>query len=194
MKLGRLVARTVIGGLFIGHGTQKLFGWFDGPGLEGTTGMMESLGLQPARENAIAAGVTETAGGTMILTGTLTPVAASGLIGTMITAIRTVHWKNGPWNSNGGFEFNLVMIAALLILAESGPGKCSVDRALGTEKTGPGSVVFALAGGALASALLIEQGRRLAAGSDDGAEESGSSDSGPGDSGPDETGAEPEPA
>lgn len=161
MKLGRLVARTVIGGLFIGHGTQKLFGWFDGPGLEGTTGMMDSLGLQPARENAIGAGITETAGGAMIFTGTLTPVAAAGLIGAMITAIRTVHFKNGPWNSNGGYEFNLVMIAALLMLAESGPGRYSMDRALGT-RTGVGSALFALAAGAGASTVVIEKGRRLA--------------------------------
>ncbi len=166
MKLGRLIVRSVIGGLFIGHGTQKLFGWFDGPGLEGTTGMMDSLGLQPARDNAIAASVTETAGGAMILTGTLTPLAATGLISTMLTAIRTVHWKNGPWNSDGGYEFNLAMIAGLLMLAEAGPGKLSVDRALGTERSGTGYALFALAAAAVGSTLVVERGRRLAADSE----------------------------
>lgn len=168
MKVGRLIARSVIGGLFIGHGTQKLLGWFDGPGLDGTTGMMESLGLEPARENAIAAGATETAGGAMILTGTLTPVAATGLIATMITAIRTVHWKNGPWNSDGGYEFNLAMIAALLMLTESGPGSCSIDRALGTDEAGSGRALLVLAAAAAGSTFVVERGRRLAASSGDG--------------------------
>ena len=99
MKLGRLLARAVIGGLFIGHGTQKLFGWFDGPGIDGATKMMDSLELRPARRNALAASVSETAGGAMLAAGFLTPVAATALIGTMITAIRTVHFKNGLWSS-----------------------------------------------------------------------------------------------
>ena len=55
MSIGRLLARTTIGALFIGHGTQKLFGWFEGPGLDGTTGMMDKLEMRPARHNALAA-------------------------------------------------------------------------------------------------------------------------------------------
>ena len=77
MNLGRLVARTVIGGLFVGHGTQKLFGWFGGPGLEGTTGMMKSLEMNPARRNALAAGLTETVGGGLLTLGLATPLASS---------------------------------------------------------------------------------------------------------------------
>ncbi len=60
MSVGRLAARAVIGGLFIGHGTQKLFGWFGGPGRTGTEGMMEPLQLRPAKLHATLAGVTET--------------------------------------------------------------------------------------------------------------------------------------
>ena len=55
MKFGRLLARLFIGAMFVGHGTQKWFGWFGGPGIEKTSGMMESLGLAPARANAHAA-------------------------------------------------------------------------------------------------------------------------------------------
>src|SRR5271155_3771327 len=99
MKLGRLIARIVIGGLFVGHGTQKWFGWFGGPGLDGTSGMMESLGMRPGRRNAIAASASETLGGAMIVAGAFTPAAATTLIATMITAIRTVHFKNGLWAS-----------------------------------------------------------------------------------------------
>src|SRR3954469_11848996 len=94
MNIARLTARAVIGGLFVGHGTQKLLGWFGGPGLEGTAGMMESLELNPPRRNALAAGLTETVGGGLLVLGLATPLASAGLIGTMITAIRKVHWSS----------------------------------------------------------------------------------------------------
>jgi putative oxidoreductase len=74
LRIGRLILRLIIGGLFIGHGTQKLFGWFGGPGLAGTGQMMNSLKLHPPRRNALAAGVTETAGGTLLAAGLATPV------------------------------------------------------------------------------------------------------------------------
>ena len=131
MNLGRLIARVTIGGLFVGHGTQKLFGWFDGPGLEGASQMMDKLELRPARRNAIAASAAETAGGALLALGALTPVAASMLTGTMVTAIRKVHGPKGPWNMQGGYEYNLVLIAAATALVEAGPGSPSVDRALG---------------------------------------------------------------
>ena len=76
MSVGRLVERGLIGGLFIGHGTQKLFGWFGGPGRAGTEGMMTALGMHPAKANALAAGLTETAGGALIVAGLGTPAAA----------------------------------------------------------------------------------------------------------------------
>ena len=57
MNVGRLAARVVIGGLFVGHGTQKLFGWFGGPGLEGTEQMMGAIDMRPTKQNAVAAGV-----------------------------------------------------------------------------------------------------------------------------------------
>ena len=153
MKLGRLLARLVIGALFIGHGTQKWFGWFGGPGLEKTTGMMDSLGMRPGRRNALAASAAETIGGTMIALGALTPLAAASLIATMLTAIRTVHLEKGIWAANGGYEYNLTLIAALLVLVDGGPGSPSVDAALGIEDTGGSWVLAALAGGAAGAAL-----------------------------------------
>jgi putative oxidoreductase len=60
MSLGALALPGVLGPLFVGHGTQKLLGWFDGPGVEGTSGMMENLAMRPARRHAFAAGVAET--------------------------------------------------------------------------------------------------------------------------------------
>lgn len=163
MGFGRLAARTLIGGLFIGHGTQKLFGWFDGPGMAGTSGMMESLGMRPGKQNAYAAGLTESVGGTLLVLGAATPLAAATLTGTMITAIRKVHLANGPWAMNGGWEYNAVLIAAVLALADAGPGRPSVDAAVGRARSGPWVALFALALGAAASTAAIELGRRAPA-------------------------------
>ena len=167
MNLTRLVARTLIGGLFVGHGTQKLFGWFGGPGLEGTTGMMESLEMHPPRRNAIAAGTAETGGGALLFLGLGTPLASAALVGTMITAIRKVHWPSGPWVASGGYEYNLVLIAALLALAEDKPGDVSVDNALGLDFSGARWSLAALGVGAAASVATVQLGKR-AASSDDG--------------------------
>jgi len=155
MKFGRLLARLFIGGMFIGHGTQKLFGWFGGPGIDGTTGMMEKLGLAPPRANAYAASLSETVGGVAIALGAFTPLAAASLIGTMTTAIRTVHLKNGFWSTGGGYEYNLTIIAALLLIVDGGPGSISVDGALGIEETGAGVALGALALGVLGSTVTL---------------------------------------
>jgi putative oxidoreductase len=153
MKYARLLARLFIGGLFIGHGTQKLFGWFGGPGIEGTTGMMDKLGLAPARTNAYAAALSEALGGVGVALGAGTPVAAAALIGTMTTAVRSVHLKNGFWSTEGGYEFNLTLVAALLLLVDGGPGPISVDAALGIEETGAGVALAALAAGVIGSTV-----------------------------------------
>ncbi len=149
MKLGRLLLRFVVGGFFIGHGTQKLFGWFGGNGLKGTAEGFDKLGLKPARAHATAAGVAEAGGGALLVVGLETPLAAAAITATMITAIRTVHLKNGPWASNGGYEYNVVLIAAALALAELGPGPLSLDAARGRERAGTGWALAAAGAGAL---------------------------------------------
>jgi putative oxidoreductase len=160
MNAGRVFARAVVGGLFAAHGTQKLFGWFGGPGLEGTSGMMESLELRPGRRNALAVSLAETGGGTLLVLGAFTPVAAAALTGSMVTAIRKVHFAKGFFNMNGGYEFNLALIAVLAALVDGGPGAPSVDSALGIEETGPVWAVAAIAAGAAGSTLVIEAGKR----------------------------------
>jgi len=176
VALGRLLLRLVIGLLFVGHGTQKLFGWFGGGGLEQTGGFFESLGLRPGRRHAVAAGVAEAAGGGLLALGLATPVAAGALIAVMSTAIRKVHFQNGVWVSEGGFEYNAVLIAALALLAEAGPGALSLDSALGIEKRGVRWGFLALAGGAVASAVATKVGEaeRSLAESDQTGEESAS--------------------
>jgi putative oxidoreductase len=122
MKLFRLITRVLIGALFAGHGTQKLFGWFGGHGLEGTGGFFESLGLRPGRRNAIAAGAAEAGGGALLAAGIATPLAGAALTGTMVTAIRHVHWEKGPWIADGGWEYNAVLTAAVLAAVEDDAG------------------------------------------------------------------------
>jgi putative oxidoreductase len=152
MRIGRLLLRAVMGGLFVGHGTQKLFGWFGGQGLDATARGFEHLGLRPGRRNAIAAGSAETAGGALLALGLETPLAASVLTATMLTAIHRVHWEKGPWLTNGGYEYNLVLIAAALALVDAGPGALSLDRARGRERTGLGWTLAALGAGVVGAA------------------------------------------
>jgi putative oxidoreductase len=91
MRIARFLGRAAIGGMFFAHGAQKLFGWFGGSGPEATGQMMEQLGMYPGKRNALAAGISEAGGGLAIALGAFTPLAATSLIATMITAIRTVH-------------------------------------------------------------------------------------------------------
>src|SRR5919202_992738 len=102
MDLAMLLLRVVVGALFVGHGTQKLFGWFGGPGLEGPAGFFEQgVGPRPGKRPATAAGLSEAVGGALLTLGALTPIAASMIIGTMATAVRKVHAPKGPWVTDG---------------------------------------------------------------------------------------------
>jgi putative oxidoreductase len=145
MKIGRLLLRLTVGSFFFGHGTQKLFGWFGGHGLDATANMFDSIGMRPGDRNAVAAGLAEATGGAGIALGLATPLSASLLTSTMLTAINRVHLKNGPWAANGGYEYNVVLIAAVLALVEVGPGELSFDHLLRNERTGPGWTLAALA-------------------------------------------------
>jgi putative oxidoreductase len=151
MAIGLLILRVVVGALFVGHGVQKLFGWFGGPGLEGATGFMRSLGYRNARVAAVAAGLTETASGLLLASGFITPLAVAGVIGVMVNAAATVHRHNGLWNANGGFELPLVytVIAASLAFHRSGclllgpsprsaPGRRRIRGRCGCPGTGRG--------------------------------------------------------
>jgi putative oxidoreductase len=152
MKPGRLLLRLAVGGFFIGHGTQKLFGWFGGYGLDATAKGFESMGMRPGKANAVAAGAAETGGGALIALGAATPLAAGVLTSVMLTAINRVHLKNGPWVTKGGYEYNVVLIAAALALAETGPGSPSVDTALGIERKGAKWAALALLTGVIGAA------------------------------------------
>jgi len=162
MKIGLALARLLIGVLFVGHGTQKLLGWFGGHGRAGTGQFFESIGLAPGDRNAVAAGASEATGGALIAAGLLTPVGASLISGPMITAIRSVHAPNGPWVSNGGWEYNAVLLAAVFLIADVGPGDWSLDAAAGRDLSGPGWAIFQLAAAAAGSAAIMKAGEAAA--------------------------------
>jgi putative oxidoreductase len=156
MDIGRVILRGTVGPLFVGHGTQKLFGWFGGYGLDGTGGFFEQIGMRPGKRHAAAAGAAETLGGVLITLGFLTPAAAAMLTGVMVTAIRKVHIKKGVWITDGGFEYNAVLIGAVAALVDIGPGRPSVDAKLMPRLHGPALALLSVGAGA-AGALLNEQ-------------------------------------
>jgi putative oxidoreductase len=131
IDVGLLVLRLGLGVIFIGHGAQKLFGSFGGPRISGFTKMLEQLSVKPAKPMAILAGLAEFVGGILVILGFLTPLAALILIGVMIVAVLTVHLKNGFFNTNGGYEFNLALAGMALTLLIVGAGAYSLDSVLG---------------------------------------------------------------
>ena len=124
----------------------ELFGWFGGHGLEGTGAFFENLGLKPGKRQAAAAGASETIAGVLLTLGALTPIAAGLVTGTMITAIRKVHLEKGPWATDGGYEYNVTLIAAMLALTEAGAGRPSVDAVAFPSLKGKGLALAQFAG------------------------------------------------
>src|SRR5205085_10794051 len=129
MSYGLLLLRIVVGGTLFAHGAQKLFGWFGGHGLRGTSGFFGSLGWRLPLLMAFLAGLGETSG-LLFAAGFLTPLAALGIATVMLNAIFAVHWKNGFFNGDGGLEFPLSLATVAVAVAAIGPGRFSIDRAL----------------------------------------------------------------
>src|SRR5205807_1570986 len=151
--IGLLPLRLIVGGLLAAHGAQKLFGWFNGPGLKGTAGFLESLGLKPGMLWAIGASAGEFGGGTLTALGFLHPLGPFGKIGAMTMATAKVHWGKPIWAGQGGAELPLTNIAAALTLLISGPGRFSLDRLFGIRL--PRTLVIAAA---LTEATLLAIG------------------------------------
>src|SRR5215207_4310665 len=112
MSYGILLLRIILGSIISAHSAQKLFGWFGGGGPRGTAGGFEQLRFRVPLLMAFAAGPAEFGGGLLIATGLLTPLAALAIAVVMLNAIGTVHWRNGFWNTAGGYEFNLLVLTA----------------------------------------------------------------------------------
>jgi putative oxidoreductase len=128
---GPAALRLCVGAVFASHGLQKLFGLWGGQGLDGTTAMIASWGLNPAYPLAILAGVAELAGGTLLILGGLTRWVALALIVETAVAVWKVNYLNGFFITTLGAigaEYRLVLIGALLCLMLGGPGAVSIDE------------------------------------------------------------------
>src|SRR3954453_11989374 len=176
MGFGLLVLRLVVGALFIGHGTQKLFGWFGGYGVEGTGGFMESLGYQPGKRFAVMGGIAEAGGGLLLLLGLLTPLAAAAIIGMMINAIFAVHVENGAWNQEGGYEYPLVLAVAAGAIALADGGAASIDKMFGLNMGGRMAwlaILLGIIGGVVAANVRSPEGEMAEAEADEAEEGEG---------------------
>jgi putative oxidoreductase len=155
MSYGLLILRVVIGLVFFAHGAQKLFGWWGGPGLAGTKGWLGSMGFRTPGAMALLVAVSE-ASGLLFAAGFLTTLAGLLMVSSMVVAIGSVHWRNGFWNTGQGYEFNLVLLTVPIAIATTGPGRLSIDHALGWDDnlSGPiwGMAVLTLA---LVGALFV---------------------------------------
>jgi putative oxidoreductase len=131
VDLGILIIRVLFGVALAAHGSQKLFGWFGGYGLKGTGGFFEQLGFRPGVPFVAAAGLSEFGGGVLLALGLFTPFGAAAVLSAMLTAIVSVHLKNGFFAMGNGFELPFLYAVAAFALAFTGPGVFSLDALLG---------------------------------------------------------------
>src|ERR687887_2426054 len=161
MSYGLLLLRVVVGGTMAGHGAQKLLGWFDGPGLEDVKKMLGSFGFRWPALIALGLALTECYG-LLFALGLLTPFVALGIAVVMLNAVALVHFKNGFWNGRGGYEFNLVLLTVAVAVSAAGPGRFSIDRAIGWDDNLSGLWwgLGVLGAAALSSFITLNLGRR----------------------------------
>ncbi|MCH6163649.1 DoxX family protein [Streptomyces marispadix] len=158
--IGLLALRLGTGGVLFAHGTQKLFGWFGGYGLEGTGKAMEQLGFRPGRRMALASGLGEAGGGTLLALGLATPGAGAAVAAAMAGAA-SVHRPAGFFNDKGGLEFPAYLGLAGTALAVAGPGALSLDRLLGHRIDRPWMPAVTFAAAAAGATLVITRRRRV---------------------------------
>jgi putative oxidoreductase len=156
VSLGLLILRVVVGLTLAGHGAQKLFGWWGGPGMSGWIGAVTRLRIRPAAPWAWLAAFSELGGGFLFALGLLSPLGSIAIAGTMLVAIVTVHWVNGFWNTNRGYEYNLTVLASVTAVAIAGPGAYSLDQAFGIHLPEPLTLLAGLV------ALVLGVGAMLA--------------------------------
>ncbi|TDV55992.1 DoxX family protein [Actinophytocola oryzae] len=151
LDLARWTLRAVVGGTMIAHGVRH------GRTLEGTAGWFGSIGFRQPKLQAVASSVVEVGAGAALVAGAGTPLAAAAVVGTLAVAARSVHLPNGFFVVNEGYEFVLNLSAAAVALAALGPGRFSVDRAVGVDGwgNGPGRAVLVTGLGLTAAAVQL---------------------------------------
>jgi putative oxidoreductase len=144
MDTAFLILRLVVGLTLAAHGAQKVFGWFEGSRIEGFSAMLGRMGIKPARLWAWVAGLSELVGGLLIALGLFWPLGPVVAVGAMLVAIIAVHWAKGFFNSKGGIEFPLVILAACVAMALAGPGAFALDHLIGFRLPEPQATLIGL--------------------------------------------------
>lgn len=163
MEVGLLLLRLAVGLSLAAHGTQKMFGWFGGPGLNATGQFFTVLGFPPGRRHALMAALGETVGGVLLAVGLATPAAAAIVISLMLVAIVTVHLSKGFFAQNGGYEYPFVLAIAAMALAFTGPGSLSLDAMVGFERSGALWGIAALLAGLVGGGTALLEWRKAPA-------------------------------
>jgi putative oxidoreductase len=163
MEYGMILLRVVAGLALAAHGSQKLFGSFGGSGASGTRKFFAGLGFRTPLVMAFIAGLSELGGGLLFAFGLVTPFAALAIAVVMLNAIGTVHWKKGFFNSAGGFEYNLLIIATTLAVTATSPGRFSLDHALGWagSMSGPWWALAVAVLACVVAVITLTLGRRV---------------------------------
>lgn len=154
ISIALLILRLGVGLTLVGHGVQKLFGWFGGSGLTRLSQSFEKQGFKPVWPWVILAIVGEVGGGLSVALGFLTPLGAAGILGAMAMATFKSHWKNGFWLNKGGYEYSLVLLIVSIAIGLIGPGRYSLDTLFGIAL--PQALLFSVL--AVAALLVVAIG------------------------------------
>lgn len=155
--VAQTVFRIALGTTLMAHGSQKLFGWFGGGGVEGTSQGMQAMGFRPAKQNAILAGLGEAGAGAALALGLGTPAAGAGAAITMGVAA-SVHAPKGFFATEGGLEYPTLLAVAAATFALGGAGPYSLDAATGRVLDKPWMRAVALA--AIPVIVAVQLSRR----------------------------------
>lgn len=163
MDTALFILRIAFGALLVGHGAQKLLGWFGGHGLEGTGGFFHALGFRPGKQMAAVAGGSEVLGGLLLALGLLSPLVGAIVVGTMLVAA-SVHADKGLWGASGGYELALLYGVLGAAVGIGGAGSASLDHLIGLDDSWSiGLGVVAVAVGLLSGTAVIARARRVLA-------------------------------
>jgi len=122
------VLRLGLGIMFMAHGLQKAFGFFNGSGIRVFADWLASLGLKLPSIMAYAAAYTELVCGLFLILGIFVRISSTLLLVIMSVAVYLVHWQHGFFMTTGGIEYNFIIACVCISLIISGPGKFALTK------------------------------------------------------------------